>query len=132
MEYAIGLLLALAVTAGATAIGFDRERVFYPTVMIAIASTYILFAAMSASTAVLIEESIAAGIFILAAVIGYKTRLWLVVAALAGHGVFDFVHHHIIENPGVPEWWPGFCSAFDIAAAGYLAVLMMRRPALKQ
>jgi hypothetical protein len=24
------------------------------------------------------------------------------------HGVFDFVRHFFIDNPGVPQWWPGF------------------------
>jgi hypothetical protein len=27
----------------------------------------------------------------------------------------------------VPDWWPGFCMAFDVIAGGYLAVLLMRR-----
>jgi hypothetical protein len=32
-------------------------------------------------------------------VIGFKTTLWLAVVALAGHGVFDFLHHLIIDDP---------------------------------
>jgi len=24
-------------------------------------------------------------------------------------------------------WWPGFCVSFDVLAAGFLAVLLMRR-----
>ena len=130
MEYVIGVVLSLAITASATALGFDRERVFYPAVMIAIASYYILFAAMSASASVVMVESVAAGAFLVFAMIGFKTRLWLVVVALASHSVFDFFHHLIIDNPGVPRWWPGFCLAFDIVAAGYLAVLLMKRPSL--
>ena len=42
------------------------------------------------------------------AVLGFKGNYWLVVAALIGHGVFDFVRHFFIDNPGVPQWWPGF------------------------
>ena len=56
-----------------------------------------------------------------------ESSLWIVVATLVGHGVFDFVHHRLIENPGVPPWWPGFCLAFDVAAGGFLAVLLVRR-----
>lgn len=130
MEYVIGTALALTITASATALGFDRERVFYPAMMIAIATYYVLFAAMSASTSVLIAESLAAGAFLALTAVGFKTRLWLVVAALAGHGVFDFFHHLIIDDPAVPRWWPGFCLAFDVVAAGYLAVLLTRRPGL--
>ena len=42
--------------------------------------------------------------------------------AIAGHGVFDFFHHSLVENPGVPRWWPGFCLAFDVGLGAYLAV----------
>jgi hypothetical protein len=38
MEYLIGLILSLAVAGSAAAIGFDRERAFYPTVLIVISS----------------------------------------------------------------------------------------------
>ena len=130
MEYLVGIVLALIATMGATAMRFDRERVFYPTVMIVIASYYILFAAMGASTPIVAAESAAAFGFLLLAVIGFKSKLWFVVVALAGHGVFDFIHHLVIDNPGVPHWWPGFCLAFDVAAAGYLALLLMRHPDL--
>jgi hypothetical protein len=98
--------------------------------MIVIAAYYVLFAAMGATAAVLVLECAAASVFVIVAVIGFKTRLWLVAAALAGHGVFDFFHHYIIENPGVPHWWPGFCLAADVVAAVFLAVLLKKRPAL--
>ena len=131
MEYLIGLVVALVVFGGSTVIGFDRERAFYPVVMIVIAACYILFAAMAASTSVLMLECLAAAVFMTAAAIGFRASLWLVVAALAGHGVFDIFHHYIIENPGVPSWWPGFCMAADVAAAAYLAVLLKKRPGLE-
>jgi len=130
MEYVIGLVLALVILGGATVIGFDRDRVFYPAVLLVVASYYALFAIMAASTTALLAECVAAGLFIAAAVIGFRTRLWLAAVALAGHGVFDLFHHYIIQNPGVPPWWPGFCMAFDIAAGAYLAVLLVKRPAL--
>jgi hypothetical protein len=50
MEYLIGLILSLAVAGFAAVIGFDRERAFYPTVLIVIATYYVLFAAMGASS----------------------------------------------------------------------------------
>jgi hypothetical protein len=130
MEYAIGLVVSLAIFGSSTVIGFDRERAFYPAVMIVIAAYYVLFAAMGATAAVRVLECAAASVFGIVAVIGFKTRLWLVAAALAGHGVFDFFHHYIIENPGVPHWWPGFCLAADVVAAVFLAVLLKKRPAL--
>jgi len=98
MEYAIGTALALTVTASATAIGLDRERVFYPAMMIAVATYYILFAAMGGSASVVIVESLAAGAFLLLTGIGFKRSLWFLVAALAGHGVFDHLHHLITDD----------------------------------
>jgi hypothetical protein len=127
MEYLIGVGLAVVVCVFAMLTGFDRDRVFYPTMMTAIATYYILFAAMGSSTRALALESLIAGVFLALAVAGFKKNLWLVVAALAGHGVFDFFHHRFIQNPGVPVWWPGFCLGFDVLAGGFLAMLLMRR-----
>src|ERR1700758_2939896 len=109
MEYPIGLFLSLAVAGLATMIGLDREAAFYPTVLIVIASYYVLFAVMAASGRTLVLEIVVASGFLVFAIIGYKRNLWLVAVALVGHGVFDIVHHLLIDNPGVPHWWPGFC-----------------------
>ena len=128
MEYLIGLILSLAVAGLATVVGFDRERAFYPTVMIVIASYYVLFAAMGASKHTLTIEIVAACGFLLIAVLGYRRNIWLVVAALIGHGIFDYVHRFYIDNPGVPHWWPGFCLAFDALLGVFLAVRLIRHP----
>ncbi len=122
MEYAIGLILSLVVAGFATVIGLDRGRAFYPTVLIVIASYYVLFAVMGASRQTLVIEIIVASGFLLLAVLGFKKDLWFAVAAIVGHGVFDFVHHWFIENPGVPRWWLGFCLTFDVIVGGWLAV----------
>ena len=58
------------------------------------------------------------------AVLGFRFNLWFVVAAFAAHGDFDSFHGHIVTNPGVPEWWPAFCLADDVGAAGVLAWLV--------
>ena len=130
MEYLIGLILAAAVAGFATVVGFDRGRAFYPTVLIVIASYYVLFAAMGASSRTLLAEIAVASGFLLVAVLGFKRNIWLVVAALVGHGSFDFVHHLFIDNPGVPHWWPGFCLAFDAILGAFLAVRLIRHPDL--
>jgi len=124
---AIGACLALVVGVFATAVRLDRDRAFYPTVMIVIASLYALFAVMGASTRALVLESLVGAAFVLAAVSGFRSSLWVVVAALAAHGIFDFVHGAAISNPGVPSWWPEFCLTYDITAAAYLAWLLRSR-----
>lgn len=132
MEYAIGAGLALAVGIFAATVGFDRDRAFYPTVVLVVASYYELFAAMAGSTSALKLESLGVAAFVVAAVVAFRKSLWVAVAALAAHGVFDLSHAAIVANPGVPSWWPMFCSAYDLTAAGFLAVklLLDRRPAL--
>ncbi len=130
MEYLIGLILSAAVAGFASVIGLDRERAFYPTVLIVIASYYVLFALMGASRPTLLIEVVVASAFLVAAVLGFKKNLWFAVAAIVGHGAFDFVHHWLIENPGVPHWWPGFCLTFDVVFGAWLAVRLMRVPSL--
>jgi hypothetical protein len=124
MALLIGLLLASTVGFFATGVGLDRDRAFYPVVMIVIASLYALFAVMGESTDALVRESLAGAAFVVLAVIGFRWSLWVVVAALAGHGVFDFTHAFLISNPGVPQWWPEFCLAYDATAAAYLTWLL--------
>ena len=127
MEYLVGSLLSLGTIVFATVVGFARERSFYSTVLIVVATYYILFAAMGASgRTLMIEVAIASG-FILFAVLGFKGSLWLVAAALVGHGIFDFLRSNLIVNPGVPHWWPGFCMAFDVIFGGWLALRLLQR-----
>jgi len=120
----VGAVLALVVGLFATRTGLDRDRAFYPVVTIVVAAYYVLFAVMGNSTHALFLELLIGTVFIAAAVIGFKRSLWIVVAALAGHGVLDLVHAAVVANPGVPAWWPAFCSAYDLAAAAYLAWLL--------
>lgn len=127
MEYAVGSVLALFVLGGLSLLGFDRDRAFYPTVTIVVATYYILFAALTGSSKVMLAELAAASVFVVMAVLGFKKSPWVLVAALAGHGAFDLVHHRLIDNPGVPDFWPGFCMSFDVVAAAYLAVLLVYR-----
>jgi len=128
MPFVIGIVLSAAVAVFARSVGFDRDRAFYPTVMIVIASYYVLFAAMSGSVQTVVIESVVMTLFAAAAVAGFKSSPWIVVVALAGHGVFDAVHGHLIENAGVPAWWPPWCFAYDVGAAAGLAWLIKREP----
>jgi hypothetical protein len=120
----VGTLLAVAVSLFAAGVGLDRDRAFYPTVTIVIAALYALFAVMGASPPVLLRELMAGAVFVVAAVYGFRSSLWIVAVALAAHGVFDFVHGRLIANPGVPTWWPAFCGTYDVTAGVALAWLL--------
>jgi hypothetical protein len=71
-------------------------------------------------------------IFLVAASLGFRRNLWLVVAALAAHAILDAVHGSVVSNPGVPPWWPAFCSMYDLTAAAFLALTLLRSPALSK
>ena len=127
MEYLVGVLLSVGVVVCSAIIGFDRERSFYSTVLVVVATYYILFAVMGASGRTLILEIALASGFFLFAALGFKGNLWLVAAATAGHGIFDMLRPRFIANPGVPRWWPGFCMAFDVIFGGWLALRLLQR-----
>jgi hypothetical protein len=125
LAFTIGIVGALGVGFFARWIGLDRDRSFYPTVMIVIAYLYVLFAAIGGGAALTVELVIGTG-FALLATLGFKLNPWFVVVALIGHGLFDWAHPHVIDNRGVPPWWPEFCSAYDVTAGVFLAVLLVR------
>ena len=120
----VGALLAFAVGLMARGVGLDRDRAFYPTVTMVVASCYALFAVLGASTHALILELLAGSVFLAAAIAGFRLSLWIVMVALAAHGMFDLAHDRVLSNPGEPGWWPEFCFSYDVTAAGYLAWLL--------
>ena len=126
MAMLIGIATALAVGLFGSVTGFDRERVFYPTSLVVIASYYILFAVMSGSYASLGPELVIFACFAALAAWGFRRDLCLVIVGLVAHGVMDFFHGGLVANPGVPTWWPAWCAAYDITAPVYLAVLVWR------
>jgi hypothetical protein len=126
VAYVVGLVLSVGVAFFARLTGFDRDRAFYTTVVLVVASYYILFAAMGDSVeTILVESAVMIG-FAIAAVAGFKSSLWIVAGALAAHGAFDFVHAGVVQNAGVPAWWPAFCLSYDVGAAAILAWLVNR------
>jgi len=127
--YIIGIVLSIAVAAFARWVGFDRDRAFYPAVLIVVASYYVLFAAMIGSVETVLFESILMAPFVIAAVAGFKGSPWIIVGGLAAHGVQDVVHGYIVANAGVPAWWPAWCLAYDVGAAAALGWLLMRAKA---
>ncbi len=127
MPYLVGIVLALGVGAFGTLVGLDRERSFYSTILVVVASYYALFAVMGGTDHSLGAELLAGAGFVVAAAAGFRGSLWVVVAGLAGHGILDGFHGQIIANPGVPAYWPAFCGAYDVVAAGYLAFRLWQR-----
>ncbi|MGJ8669628.1 MAG: hypothetical protein ACSHXK_09090 [Oceanococcus sp.] len=109
----LGLGLGFAIAILAHLIRFERDRSFYPTILIVIASYYVLFAVMSGES-VVVELLIAcffSAIAIAAAVRWGSAIGWGILL----HGVFDFTRNGIIGDGGAPHWWPEFCGGIDVA-----------------
>ena len=126
MPYVMGIVLALAVGAYATAVRLDRDRAFYPVLLTVFGSYYVLFAILGGSARALVSESVITGAFAVVATLGFRRNLWLVVAGLVAHGAMDLVHGHLVANPGVPAWWPAWCMSYDVVAGAYLAWRLAR------
>ena len=103
MEYLIGFVLAAVVCVFAMLARFDRDRVFYPTMVIVVATYYILFAVMASSIPALTIESLVASAFVILAVAGFKKNLWLVATALGRSRSFRFLSSRIHSESGCPS-----------------------------
>lgn len=132
MEYIVAVVLGFVVAGFAAMSGFDRDRSFYPTVLIVVASYYSLFATMGPSGYSTVAIETAAGlVFAVLAFLAFKRSMWLAALGIAGHGFFDFfVHPSLVANPGMPVWWPGFCGAIDIVLGAWLAIRLWKSPKL--
>src|SRR5262245_24447514 len=123
----IGVALAPVVVLLGRLSGMDRDRAMYPITLIVIAAYYVLFATMGGAQA-LPSELIAATVFTVIAIVGFRTNLWLAAAGIFAHGLFDFfVHPHLPPNAGMPAFWPAFCGSIDLALGVLIAILLVRR-----
>ena len=108
----VGLAVVLAIFGKLT--GYEKDRSFFPTLLIVIASYYMLFAILDGSVSTILIEIAVAAFFIVLAIWGSYQFPLIVGAAIALHGIFDFMYGHLYVNNGVPVWWPAFCAGIDI------------------
>lgn len=120
MPLGIGVILAVVVAAAARLTRFDVDRSYYATALMIIASYYVLFELM-AEEAILFEIS-AATLFSCVAIFGAYRWAPLIGIGIILHGVFDFVHPHIIQSSGVPARWPEFrgSNRYCVGRVGHL------------
>jgi uncharacterized membrane protein HdeD (DUF308 family) len=128
MPLVVGVLLAVATAALAKFTRFEEERSFYSTVLVIIASYYVLFAVLGGSSHALAWELVVAIVFSTVGIFGAFFFPTLVGIAIMAHGLFDLVHDLLIENSGVPSWWPAFCGIFDIVLGLWVIGLHGSRP----
>ena len=123
----VGILLAVGIAALAKFTRFDEDRSFYCTVLVIIASYYVLFAVLDGSGHALVWELVIAVAFLIVAIIGALILPTLVGTGIVAHGLFDLVHDAIIENAGVPTWWPSFCGSIDVVLGLWVIILTRSR-----
>jgi hypothetical protein len=127
MPIFVGLLLAVGVAALGKFTRFDEDRSFYPTVLIIIASYYVLFAVLDGSSHVLVWDLVIAVAFSIVAITGALFFPILVGIGIVAHGLFDVVRDGFIDNSGVPGWWPSFCGSIDVLLGLWVIVLTRSR-----
>lgn len=128
LPFALGMLLAACVAGLGNWTRFDRDRGFFPTLLIVIATYYLLFAVMAEAGAhIILPELLICLAFVGLAIFGGLCKPPLVAAGLLLHGVLDLVHPTLIGNPGVPDWWPGLCAGFDFLLGAWVFRLVATR-----
>ena len=117
VELLIGIVLGGVIIFAAKATGFEKDRSFYPVVLIVIALYYVLFAFQSYDGIEIVFEIAIALLFSAVAVWGHRKGLIIVVLGLLLHGIYDLTQSHIEFSTDPPEWWPLFCLGFDFTLA---------------
>lgn len=123
----VGVLLAIGIATLAKFTRFDEDRSLYSTVLVIIASYYVLFAVLDGSGHALVWELVIAAAFSTVAVTGALFFPTLVGTGIVAHGLFDIVHDVLIENSGVPAWWPSFCASVDVLLGIWVIILTRNR-----
>lgn len=98
-------------------IGFEKERSFYPLILIFIAVIYLLFATIDSRAGVIGVEAAVMIIFIFLAVSGFKKNCWWIVSGFAAHGIRDYFLNAAVYNTGILSWRPEFCLGYAVFIA---------------
>jgi hypothetical protein len=114
VAFIIGVGTAAALIVFGRLTGYEKDKSFFPTILIVIAFYYVLFAFLDNSVSTILIELAVAAFFTLLAVWGGFRLPIIVGAGIALHGLFDFVHVFLYSNSGVPVWWPAFCGSVDV------------------
>nr|WP_136252409.1 DUF6010 family protein [Ningiella ruwaisensis] len=114
----IGLVLSLLIIVFAKLTRFEQDLSFYPTLLIVIASYYVLFSVI-AGHSILLEAFIALAFFGIAILGAYKS-LVIVGLGIVVHGAYDIIHAVYLNNSVSPSWWPAFCATVDIVLGSWV------------
>ena len=120
VELLIGIVLGVIMVFAAKVTGFEKDRSFYPVVLIVIALYYVLFAFLSYDKVEILFEIAMALLFSALAVWGHHKGLKIVAVGLILHGIYDLSQGNIPFSADPPEWWPLFCLGIDVTLGIWL------------
>ena len=116
-----GVAVGLAQAATPLLFWWLSTATVYAIGTVGIAFIYIGFAVADGRPKVIaVESGVAAGFVVLAAV-AITGSPWLLVIALAGHGLKDLWQHRTQFVRGT-RWWPPFCMTVDFVVAAIIAI----------
>ena len=118
-----GVALGVVQAASPLALPWLDATTVYALGLPVIAAVYVGFAVADGRPEVLAVEVAVTCAFVAVAAAAVPALPWLVVAGLTGHGLKDLVQHRTRFVAGT-RWWPPFCAAVDVVAAGLIAVLL--------
>lgn len=102
----------------------------YPLILASFPVFYWIFAVYAGDYPALFQEILPGFAFISYSVlcvnIKNKWHIWLLPAGFLLHALYDVIHDALIISPGVPDWWPEYCGAADIAFGVYLIFFLKR------
>lgn len=130
VPFTLGLLLAGIAIAMVKDVKLPPRT--YAIGMFVLPMIYILFALLGGDMAAMGVEFLYGLPFFLIAFIcakrGFKGSGLLVVALWALHAAYDVYHPVLVDNAGVPGWYPAFCFAFDLVMVVYVLMLVTKMP----
>ncbi|GAC23673.1 hypothetical protein GMES_1374 [Paraglaciecola mesophila KMM 241] len=114
----IGAMVAVLIIGLAKLNKFDKDRSFFPTLTIVIASYYPLFGVLESRF--IWHEWMVFVLFTLITLYWYSRYTLAIGVLLIGHGLYDFAMHIGSVGNHIPQWWPMFCGALDVTLGSWV------------
>jgi hypothetical protein len=121
-EITIGLVFAVATCVGLALLPAHLARGAASNLLTLIAAIYVGFSLASAGRLSLLRQVLGCAFFVAFALLGLWFSWWFLVAGLALHGLWDFVHHGERGHGVIPRWYVPFCAVYDWILAVFVAV----------
>jgi len=126
LQVAMGAGMGIVVLALFRFARIHREHGTYAVLLMMIAAVYPIMSLHFGEFELSRLHIALAAAFGACALIGARLNLWIVVAGLAAHGLFDFaMYTDAIESPA-QAWYLALCCGFDLAVAAGLAGFLLQ------